>query len=361
MASLGGNRPLGTAPPPPPAPLAGWAVALFLVARMLFLAVPFAIAFVIVTALLSGVIESERIRLAIAAGICVGLPLLLRWRVGAFLSSRKRKREAPSFGAFIAISNTLVAALLAFGFADDTGRALRRHGDWFLGERTGMVARTMRSGVSLAAAYFEKFDPQPELAPIILPPDPKNVPLGPWLPGQKPPEAEPTMVAWFHPLAGPRRAMPISEGRRFGAQRPPPRPSECELGHCGVDLGTTLGEPVFAIFDGVIEKIEREEDRGGRAGRYVRIGHRDGTVVSRYIHMDSIRNDLHEGDKVTGGQLLGRLGRTGVEHSGAHLHFGLSKRPGGRGGGEIYIDPEPYLRTWALVDGTKLLTATAMR
>jgi len=169
------------------------------------------------------------------------------------------------------------------------------------------------------------------------------------------------MVAWFHPLAGPRRAMPGNESRRFGAQRPPPRPVECELGHCGVDLGSTLGEPVFAIFDGVIERIERHEEKGGRAGRYVRIGHRGGTVVSRYIHLDSIRSELKEGMLIKGGDLIGRLGRTGVEHSGPHLHFGLSRRPNGRTGEEIYVDPEPYLRTWALVDGTKLLTATAMR
>jgi murein DD-endopeptidase MepM/ murein hydrolase activator NlpD len=156
------------------------------------------------------------------------------------------------------------------------------------------------------------------------------------------------MVAWFHPLAGPRRALPLSESRRFGAARPQPRPSECELGHCGVDLGTTLGEPVFAIFDGVIERIERDEARGANAGRYVRIGHKDGTVVSRYIHLDSIRDELREGVRVHGGELIGRLGRSGVEHSGAHLHFAVSLRPSGRGGDERYLDPEPLLRGWQL-------------
>ena len=68
------------------------------------------------------------------------------------------------------------------------------------------------------------------------------------------------------------------------------------------------------------------------AGRFIRIGHKDGTVVSRYIHLDSIRDDLREGAHVHGGELIGRLGRTGVEHSGAHLHFALSLRPSGRGG-----------------------------
>jgi murein DD-endopeptidase MepM/ murein hydrolase activator NlpD len=80
--------------------------------------------------------------------------------------------------------------------------------------------------------------------------------------------------------------------------------------------------------------------------------------VSRYIHLDTIRDELKEGDRVSGGQLIGRIGLTGIEHSGPHLHFGLSKREGGRGGHEIYIDPEPYLRTWQLPDTSSLRVAS---
>jgi murein DD-endopeptidase MepM/ murein hydrolase activator NlpD len=241
-----------------------------------------------------------------------------------------------------------VALSLAFGFADDVGRALRRHGDWFLGERNGAVARGSRSALVALAGVLEKWDPPPELAPIVLPPNPTSVPYGPWPAGEKPPEPQPTTVAWFHPLAGPRRALPRSESRRFGAARPQPRPPECELGHCGVDLGSTVGEPVFAVFDGVIEKIERDETRDARSGRFIRIGHKDATVVSRYNHLDSIRDDLKEGDTVAGGTLIGRLGATGIANSGPHLHFALSIRPGGRGQGERYVDPEPLLRNWQL-------------
>ena len=79
--------------------------------------------------------------------------------------------------------------------------------------------------------------------------------------------------------------------------------------------------------------------------------------MTRYIHLDSIREDLREGAHVQGGELIGRLGRTGVEHSGAHLHFSLSLRAGGRGGDERYIDPEPMLRDWQLPS----LPAVAMR
>jgi hypothetical protein len=321
----------------------GWLVGLVFLARAAVLGAPPLAAFVIVTALLSGDVESERLRLALGALAAVGVPLVLHWRLRELLRTRKKAMRAPSAGAFVALANCVMVAALAFGFADDVGRALRRHGDWFVGERNGSVARGVRYSVASLAGDLEKFDPPPDLAPVVIPADPAK------------PAVAPTVLAWFHPLAGPRRAMPMSEARRFGAQRPPPRPAECELGHCGVDLGTTLGEPVFAIFDGVIERIERNEENGGRAGRYVRIGHKEGSIVSRYIHLDSIRNDLKEGDRVAGGQLIGRVGKSGVMYSGPHLHFGLSRREGGR---ETYLDPEPLLREWRLPEAN---TAVAMK
>jgi hypothetical protein len=327
--------------------LGGWLLGVVLVARALLMLVPVAATFVLVTALFGGVIEDERWRLAAGFAAAVAIPLVVRWRLGEFLRTRRRPVAAPGIGSFVALFDLVAAGVLAFGFADGAGRALRRHGDWFCGDGNGAVVRGVRASVSIAAAYLERFDPPRELAPIVIPPDAHEQPMGPWRPGEEP-KPQPTIVGWFHPLAGPRRAMPITESRRFGAARPQPRPHECELGHCGVDLGTTLGEPVFAIFDGVIERIERDEARGANAGRYIRIGHKDGTVVSRYIHLDSIRDDLREGATVRGGELIGRLGRSGIEHSGAHLHFGLSLRPTGRGGEERYVDPEPLLRTWQL-------------
>jgi hypothetical protein len=320
--------------------LASSAIALLLAIRAILMLVPIAAGFLVVTALLAGVIEDARLRVAIGAFACFVCPLLVR----AWLVRRLQVGVIPSLVA----GNFALASALAFGFADDVGRALRRHGDWFCGESNGAVVRHVRGSVELAAAYLEHFDAPAELAPVVLPPDPAKIPDGPWRPGEVPPEAVPTVLGWFHPLAGPRRALPLSESRRFGAARPQPRPAECELGHCGVDLGTTLGEPVFAVFDGVVERVERDEIRGANAGRYIRISHKDGTIVTRYIHLDSIRDDLRVGVHLRGGELIGRLGRTGVEHSGAHLHFSLSLRPGGVDGAERYIDPEPMLQSWQL-------------
>jgi hypothetical protein len=348
-------RPTGAEAQKPGSHALAWLVALVLAARAAAIALPIAALFVVVSALAAGSIEDERWRLAVGALVSVGLPGLLYLRLAAFARARSRLRP-PGVGAFVAIVDVIAVGALAFGFADDVGRALRRHGDWFVGERNGLAARGYRRGLTLASRALERFDPAPELAPIVIPPDPHRIPDGPWRPGETPPEAEPTTLAWFHPLAGPRRALPISEARRFGAARPPPRPVECELGHCGVDLGSTLGEPVFAVFAGVVERIERDETRGGRAGRYVRIGHKDSQVVTRYIHLDSIRDDLKEGDRVDGGQLIGRLGQSGTVRSAPHLHFGLSLRVAG--GGERYLDPEPYLRVWRLPDQRNVTVAS---
>jgi murein DD-endopeptidase MepM/ murein hydrolase activator NlpD len=106
-----------------------------------------------------------------------------------------------------------------------------------------------------------------------------------------------------------------------------------------------------------VERIERDESAGGRAGRYIRIGHKEGRVVTRYIHLDSIRADLREGMGVKGGELLGRLGATGIHNSGPHLHFALSLRPTGSGGAETYVDPEPLLLRWKLPDVSTLIVS----
>jgi hypothetical protein len=320
-------------------------VGLFELSLFLVVAGAWSLGFVVTTAIAAHVVEADGARLGIGLLCTIVLPLVWYARL-----RRRSKTISRSPGSFIALCSAFLGVVLALGFADDVGRALRRHGDWFLGDRNGAVARAIRSGVTIVAMRLERFDPPRELAPTILPPDPTTGPMmGPWRPGETPPPEPPRVAGWFHPLAGGERAMPGSESRRFGAVRPQPRPAECELGHCGVDLGYAFGQAVVAIHDGVVERIELDAENGGRAGRYVRIGHKDGTVVSRYIHLDSVRPDLKVGMTVKGGELIGRVGRTGVEHSGPHLHFGLSLRPEGKHGTpERYIDPEPMLRDWAL-------------
>lgn len=151
---------------------------------------------------------------------------------------------------------------------------------------------------------------------------------------------------WVHPLYGPERKLPIRQTRRFGATRGGMRPDECGSGHCGVDLGETRGEPVIAVHDGVVERVVTTVDEG-REGRYVRLSHRRGQLVTSYMHLEQIRGDLKPGMVVRAGELVGTVGETGVQHAGPHLHFAVSTRRA-PGDAEIYIDPEPLLHVWAV-------------
>jgi murein DD-endopeptidase MepM/ murein hydrolase activator NlpD len=155
---------------------------------------------------------------------------------------------------------------------------------------------------------------------------------------------------WYHPLPGPQRVLPEADSRRFGAARDGMRPEECEGGHCGVDIGTVKGMVVLCVHDGVVERVERDPEVGGRRGnegRFVRINHKGGTVVSSYIHLDAIREDLKPGIPVKAGEAIGLVGDSGVQHSGPHLHFAISVRPSADGP-ELFINPEPLLHLWPL-------------
>jgi len=156
--------------------------------------------------------------------------------------------------------------------------------------------------------------------------------------------------AWVHPLYGPVRRLPLRNTRRFGAAREGMRPEECEGGHCGVDLGSARGEPVICAHDGVVERVVRDPNEGGRRGnegRFLRINHKGGTVVTSYMHLDSIREDLKPGVPVKAGEVIGAIGDTGVLRSGPHLHFAVSVRPN-PDETETFINPEPLLLLWPL-------------
>jgi murein DD-endopeptidase MepM/ murein hydrolase activator NlpD len=149
-------------------------------------------------------------------------------------------------------------------------------------------------------------------------------------------------VRWVHPLAGPVRHMPESATRRFGADRDGER-SECGHGHCGVDLAHEQGLVVHASADGFVERIVRAPDQKG--GNYVKVRHVHG-FCSYYMHLDRIRPGLERGALVQAGDPLGTTGRTGIDHSGPHLHFAVARSGATR---EEFVDPEPMLREATLL------------
>lgn len=83
--------------------------------------------------------------------------------------------------------------------------------------------------------------------------------------------------------------------------------------HGGDDYRGDRGVPVVAAGAGVAVFCGR---RGGY-GNVIDIDHGDG-LVTRYAHLSRI--SVRKGDRVTGGQPIGKLGSTG-RTTGPHLHF----------------------------------------
>jgi len=179
--------------------------------------------------------------------------------------------------------------------------------------------------------------------PMTVPPAPLEPLLGPELP---PPEYLAENDRWVHPLPGPVRRLPERSSRRFGADRDHDSPESCGQGHCGVDLGEIKGEPVLAVHDGVIERAVRSEV-DERSGKYVRLLHYGGRIVTQYMHLAALSEALQVGMHVRAGEIIGYVGDSGVKISGPHLHFTFATRAS-EGAPEVYVDPLALLTVWPL-------------
>ncbi len=99
--------------------------------------------------------------------------------------------------------------------------------------------------------------------------------------------------------------------------------------HLGIDLAAKRGTPILAAQGGLVIYTGREF-RG--YGKMILVESGKGWATL-YAHMDKIL--VQEGQKVTQGQILGAMGRTG-RATGVHLHFEIRKDRGP-------IDPLPLL------------------
>ena len=100
-------------------------------------------------------------------------------------------------------------------------------------------------------------------------------------------------------------------------------------GHGGLDIAGDYNTPIVAADDGVVaytysscihnwgKDMSYSCGCGGGYGNYVWIDHGNGKE-SIYGHLGSLV--VHDGEKVTKGQLIGYMGSTG-HSTGAHLHF----------------------------------------
>ena len=86
--------------------------------------------------------------------------------------------------------------------------------------------------------------------------------------------------------------------------------------HKGVDLPGNVGDPIYATGDATVESIDTRNSRRGY-GRQILLNHEFG-YKTRYAHLNKVL--VKPGDKITRGQLIGELGRSGGV-TGPHLHY----------------------------------------
>lgn len=109
----------------------------------------------------------------------------------------------------------------------------------------------------------------------------------------------------------------------------PFRPLKKRRPHLGVDFAGTRGTPIFSAHEGLVIYAGRAFKGFGK----LVIVEYDDQWATLYAHLDKIL--VKQGQVVSQGQTLGKMGRTG-RATGVHLHFELlhNQRP---------IDPIPLL------------------
>lgn len=127
------------------------------------------------------------------------------------------------------------------------------------------------------------------------------------------------------PLGAPASPLPRNEDD-FGSIRT--FNDTLESQHTGRDYPIAEGTPVKAVADGTVLAAEEYF----LTGKSVFVDHGDG-MISEFFHLSEL--DVKPGDKVTRGQVVGKVGATG-RASGPHLHLGI-RWMGAR------IDPQPLL------------------
>ncbi|HEV2891481.1 MAG TPA: M23 family metallopeptidase [Frankiaceae bacterium] len=102
--------------------------------------------------------------------------------------------------------------------------------------------------------------------------------------------------------------------------------------HKGTDVFAPMGSPSYAVTDGVITRMSWSSN----GGKQVYLRGNDGNEYF-YAHMSSYV--AHQGQRVSAGDLIARVGDTGNARGGApHVHFEVHP------GGGYPVNPYPYVR-----------------
>jgi murein DD-endopeptidase MepM/ murein hydrolase activator NlpD len=134
---------------------------------------------------------------------------------------------------------------------------------------------------------------------------------------------------------------PFAVGVHVGDQFGPRNCAGCSANHGGQDFNPGVNAPIQAIADGVVSYTE---DGEASLGVHMIIDHMiDGELVSSvYAHMVHGSMLLETGDVVKVGQVIGKVGSTGMS-TGPHLHFEI--RIGGIKGTKVAPLPWLYANT----------------
>jgi lipoprotein NlpD len=152
----------------------------------------------------------------------------------------------------------------------------------------------------------------PPAAPVPPPPATEPAPMPPPAPGTSP-TARSAPLRW--PLAAPRLTSRF--GKRWGRM------------HEGIDMAAPTGTPVLAAAAG---SVMYAGDRVRGYGNMVVLKH-DDDLVTVYAHNSVLL--VHNGDQVTAGQMIARVGDTG-RSTAPHLHFEVRHL-------DTPTDPMPFL------------------
>ena len=124
--------------------------------------------------------------------------------------------------------------------------------------------------------------------------------------------------------------------------------SKQEIVYQGIDIHNVEGTPVIATADGIIEKIDTNEE----FGRHIIIDHQNG-YKTRYAHLQYLltmdeKVHLREGDKVKRGQQIGTIGRTGIPIAVVSAHLMYSVFHNG-----IPVNPTEFFFAFDFADSTR--------
>lgn len=90
--------------------------------------------------------------------------------------------------------------------------------------------------------------------------------------------------------------------------------------HLAIDYAATIGTPVMAVGDGVIEFVGWNSQG---FGNFVSVHHND-IYTTQYAHLSAFGKGIKKGVRVVQGQVIGYVGSTG-HSTGPHLHYQIKK------------------------------------